>query len=168
MMKQGTQRMKMQLLVLACAVLAIAGHAQPKSPVRMGIAINMGGTLKAPERLGAGLDLRLQKSLGSGISGIATTGYYRFFKPDKGSRDIGLVPLKAGLKYFPARNVYAAAEVGVGIATQHGQETSFVFSPSVGLAFAQGFDISMKYENFTTYNGYLQQLALRLAYGFKL
>ena len=58
--------------------------------------------------------------------------------------------------------------MGAGFGTKKGAGTSFVYSPSFGLAFGDGFDVSLKYENFTDYDGYAQQLALRFAYGFKL
>ena len=98
----------------------------------------------------------------------ANNNLKEFFKTNKTNEGFGIIPLKAGLKFFPTKNVYIAAEAGAGFGTKKGAGTSFVYSPSIGLAFGDGFDASLKYENFTDYNGYAQQLALRLAYGFKL
>ena len=77
------------------------------------------------------------------------------------------VPIKAGLKVFPGKNVYLAGELGVGLGIESGVGTSFVYSPSVGVIIAKDWDLSLKYEHFTKYTE-TQQLALRVAYGFKL
>jgi len=166
-MMKRKQGMQFLLLFMICAATAINAKAQ-SGPLRMGIGVNAGSTLKSPVRTTLGADLRLQQSLGEGVSGILTTGYYQFFKANKYNKGFGIVPLKVGLKYFPVKNVYIAGEVGAGFGTRSGANVSFVYSPSFGLAFGDGFDASLKYESFTGYNGYANQLALRIAYGFKL
>lgn len=160
---------KIVLVLCLAAVLfsSLSTQAQKSNPLRFGIGANIGSTLKDPTRLAAGLDARLQAPFGNSISGILTTGYYQLFKNDN-IGGTGIIPVKAGLKYFPARNVYIAGEVGIGLITNKNAPSSFVYSPSVGFAFANGFDISLKYEDYTKYDGYASQLALRFAYGFKL
>ena len=159
------------VLFMATALTSsITSKAQKGNPLRFGIGINGGSTLKDPTQFTLGADARVQIPLGNSFSAIGTTGYYHFFKnEDKGIPEgVGVVPVKVGLKYFPVKNVYVAGEAGVGFFTKGDNNTSFVYSPSVGLAFANGLDISLKYEDFTKYEGYASQLALRLAYGFKL
>lgn len=159
--------MQLGVIIWICVVTAISAKAQ-NNPLRLGVGVDVGSTLKSPVRTTLGADLRLQQSLGEGVSGILTTGYYQFFKANKYNKGFGIVPLKVGLKYFPAKNIYIAGEVGAGFGTRKGAGVSFVYSPSFGLAFGDGFDASLKYESFTGYNGYANQLALRVAYGFKL
>lgn len=161
------QWMQLAVIVTICFATVINVKAQD-GPARMGVGVNIGSTLKDPVRTTAGVDLRLQQGFGNSVSGILTTGYYQFFKANKNNEGFGIIPLKVGLKYFPAKNIYIAGEVGAGFGTKSGAGTSFVYSPSFGLAFGDGFDVSLKYEDFTKYNGYAQQLALRIAYGFKL
>jgi hypothetical protein len=167
MMMKTKQWMQFAVMMLICVITAMSAKAQ-NSPLRMGVGVDVGSTLKKPARTTLGFDLRLQKSIGNGVSGILTTGYYQFFKANKYNEGFGIIPLKVGLKYFPVKNIYVAGEIGAGFGTKSGTGTSFVYSPSFGLAFGDGFDVSLKYENFTDYNGYAQQLALRFAYGFKL
>ncbi len=168
-MRQTKPWMQAVMIVLMYIVTAVHANAQKgDGPLRLGVGVDLGSTLKKPTRTTLGVDLRLQKGFGNGLSGILTSGYYQFFKINKNNEGFGIIPLKAGLKYFPAKNIYVAGEVGAGFGTKNGAGTSFVYSPSFGLAFGDGFDVSIKYENFTDYNGYAQQLALRFAYGFKL
>ncbi len=155
-------------LILTAVVFCQNVNAQSKNPLRLGIGIDAGSTLKDPNQFVLGADARFQIPIGNSFSGIVTAGYSHFFKNDKAGEGFGIIPVKAGLKYFPVKNVYIAGEAGIGIGTKENQQSSFVYSPSVGLAFGNGLDISLKYEDFTKYNGYASQLALRLAYGFKL
>jgi hypothetical protein len=161
------KKLGMQLAaIMFFAAIAIGAKAQ-SGPLRMGVGVSIGPTLKSPSRVTAGADLRLQQSFGKGVSGILTTGYYQFFETNN-YEGFGIVPLKVGAKYFLVKNVYIAGEIGAGFGTRNGTGTSFVYSPSFGLAFGDGFDASLKYENYTKYEGNAQLLALRFAYGFKL
>ncbi len=155
--------------LLVFALLSNRLNAQNSGP-RLGIGIDAGSTLKDPTKVVLGLDARLQQSLGNSVSGILTTGYYHFLKSDKSGDGFGIIPLKIGLKIFPVKNFYVAGEAGAGFGTKNGLGTSFIYSPSAGLAFGSGFDVSIKYEGYAhkEYHGYYNQLALRLAYGFKL
>ena len=155
--------------VIAALIFSVNSNAQKNNPIHFGVGIDGGSTLKYPTRAVLGADARLQIPIGNSFSAIATTGYYHFLKnKDKGIPATGVVPVKLGLKYFPVKNFYIAGEAGAGFFTKGDNNTSFVYSPSVGMAFANGLDISLKYEDYTKYNGYASQLALRLAYGFKL
>lgn len=159
------------LMVFGMLSATTALRAQDNDgPLRMGIGINGGTTLKDPTKVVLGADVRLQKSFGNSLSGILTTGYYHFLKSDKSGAGFGIIPLKAGVKIFPVKNVYVAGEVGAGFGTKEDMGTAFIYSPSVGLAFGSGFDISLKYEGYAhkDWDSYANQLALRLAYGFKL
>ncbi|BAV09350.1 hypothetical protein [Filimonas lacunae] len=151
-------------LVIIC-FLAISASAQ-KYPWRLGIGVAGGMGTKDPNPFVLGGDLRFQKGLGNSVSAIFTTGYTHFFKKD-GVSSLGFVPVKAGFKVFPTKNFYFNAEAGAGFGTTKGLGTSFVWSPALGFAFGSGWDISVKYEEFTKYD-YTKQVALRLAYGFKL
>ena len=159
------------LFVVTALISSVSVSAQKGTPLRLGIGIDAGSTIKDPSRFTLGADARLQIPLGNSFSAIATTGYYHFFKnEDKGiTEGVGIIPLKGGLKYFPVKDFYIAGEVGVGFLTKDADDnTSFVYSPSVGFAFANGLDVSLKYEDYTKYEGYASPLALRIAYGFKL
>src|SRR3954467_12747382 len=145
------QSLQFVVMVMIFAATVMSAKAQNGGP-RLGIGVNIGSTLKDPTRAVLGADLRLQQPFGNSVSGILTTGYYHFFKANGYNDGFGIIPLKAGLKIFPTRNVYFAGEVGAGFGTKKGAGTSFVYSPSLGLAFGGGFDVSLKYENFTDYN----------------
>ena len=157
--------MKPLFALTVICFLAISANAQ-QYPWRLGIGVSGGIGTQDPNPFVLGGDLRLQKGLGNSVSVIFTTGYTNFFKKAPYS-NMGFVPLKAGFKVFPIKNFYLNAEAGAGFGTTKGLGTSFVWSPAVGFAFGSGWDVSVKSEDFTKYE-YTKQVALRLAYGFKL
>lgn len=159
-------------LAVAFLLTAIFASAQTDKPLRLGISIIPGASLNNPTGFVLGADVRLQQGFGnSNVSWILTTGYTHFFETKQNGIVMfpatSFIPLKAGLKVFPAANVYLAGEIGAGFGIETGVGTSFVYSPSIGIIVAKDWDLSIKYEHFTKYNE-TQQLALRVAYGFKL
>jgi hypothetical protein len=129
-MRKTKQWMQLAIVIMICATTAITAKAQNGEP-RLGVGVNVGSTLKSPARTTLGFDLRLQKSFGKGISGILTSGYYEFFKADDYNKGFGVIPLKAGLKYFPVKNIYIGGEAGAGFGTRKGAGTSFVSSTKI-------------------------------------
>lgn len=163
-----TSRMKLRTVVAAILLVtgltAQAQSEQSREPLRLGVSIMPGVSLNNPSNFVLGADLRLQQSIGNSVSWILTSGYTHFFW-DGGHT--GYIPVKGGLKVFATPALYFAGEAGAGFGTQSGTGTSFVYSPSIGTIVARDWDISVKYEDFTKYSA-TKQLALRVAYGFKL
>lgn len=139
---------------------------------RLGVGVNLGTTLGDFDNtygLTLGGDLKLQRDITESLSGTLTTGYNNFFAKDAFVKDLGYVPLKAGLKVFPTKGFYFSAEVGAGFASQKVFGTGFLYSPGLGVAFAKNYDISARYEAVNFKNDVtLGQVALRLAYAFSL
>jgi len=109
-------------------------------------------------------------------------GYNDFFvKKDLGGTDMKLVPLKAGLKYFPIGNIfYVQGEAGVSILTNKtdlnaDKSAAFVYAPQVGvllkIAPKNYIDLGVRFEGTSSfYNGgnNANFLGLRAAYSFGL
>src|SRR3954454_8229443 len=106
-MMKKKQWLQLAAVVMICAATVMSAKAQSGGP-RLGIGVDVGSTLKSPARTALGADLRLQQPFGQGLSGILTTGYYQFFKANSYNPGFGIIPLKAGLKYFLVKNVYIA------------------------------------------------------------
>lgn len=159
-------------LVATFLLAGIYGIGQSKEPLRLGVSVMPGISLNNPSGFVLGADLRLQQRISnSNVSWILTSGYTHFFETKKNNVVVmgstGFIPVKAGLKVFPSANFYLAGEIGAGFGTTSGVGTSFVYSPSIGIIVNKDWDLSIKYESFTKYTE-TQQLALRVAYGFKL
>jgi hypothetical protein len=148
-------------------------HAQTQPGYKLEFGVNTGKTTANPSIGLLGFDIRLEKSFTDRLSGTLTAGYqhkfdygppiqkdgYEYLPPP---RDV--IPVKAGLKFFVQDEIYLGGEAGIGFA--HGNN-SFLYSPSVGYAFKNGLDMSVKYESYSK-NTTASNLSIRLAYGIKL
>lgn len=145
-------------------------HAQTENPLRIGFGISNGiPTTSNPFSYALGGDIKLQKNIGTGVAATFSAGFNHYFETK--NFDVyptyptpwNSIPVKLGLKAFMVNNVYLAAEAGAGFFLEGGKPT-FIWSPSVGMAFKSGLDLSVKYENFNKYKA-LNQVAFRVAYG---
>jgi len=94
--------------------------------------------------------------------------------------DFHLIPVKAGLKYFPISNFYVQGEAGAAFLLNKSdvganKSTAFVYAPQIGVQFpvsASSFiDAGIRYEATTKYAtgvdaSKVNFIGLRVAYGF--
>lgn len=133
---------------------------------RLGFGLNGGLATGDYFNWGLGGDVRLQYDLTTKTSLTLTTGFTNLFG-DGDIKDLGYIPAKAGFKAFVWEDqFYVLGEVGAGFAVTNGyNETTFLWAPGVGYAL-NPIDISVRYEG--TNDFHADQIALRIAYGFKL
>ncbi|MDA6068574.1 hypothetical protein NJT12_02975 [Flavobacterium sp. AC] len=137
---------------------------------RLGFGVNGGIPTDNDYRWSLGGDVRLQYDLSKSTSLTLTTGFTNLFMKDKDgveAKDLGFIPAKAGFKAFIWEDqFYVLGEVGAGFAvTNDYNQTTFLWAPGIGYA-NKYIDISVRYEDYNKFN--TNQVALRLAYGFKL
>jgi hypothetical protein len=168
------------LLCLFSATTAFAQEAEKKNydqGFRLGFGLSGGLPLQDPYDLNIGGDVRLQYDLSTKYSLTLTTGFNNFFVSGK-DNDLGYIPVKGGFKAFVLKDkLYILAEIGGAFAVTNGyDQTSLLLSPGIGYA-NEYFDASLRYEHYTdfpilnddnTTGTGLGQIALRLAYGFRL
>ena len=157
------------LLLILCSPKA---RAQTDNGLSLGFGINAGIAPTNAFKYTLGGDIRLQKDINKHFAATLTTGFTHFFEKDHFDKypqygsPYNVIPVKAGLKYFVTNNFYLGGEAGAGLAFEQ-WGTSFLWSPSVGLAFKNGIDISAKYEDYTR-DKMTKNIGLRLAYSFDL
>lgn len=134
---------------------------------------NLGGSIQ--------MDIPIVQSLYVTVN----AGYNNFFIKDEfkqqGGHNMQLIPVKAGLKYFPVGNVfYVQGEAGVSFLAnktdlQANKSTAFVYAPQIGalipLAPKNYLDVGFRWESTSSfYDGgsYANFLGLRVAYAFGL
>ena len=173
--------MKKSIKFIASAAAAVAlvfinseTNAQTTEPAgdsratRLGIGFSVGAPTTDGYDLGLGGDVRLQKDFSGNVSGIISAGYTNFSFDGEESGSIGFIPVKAGLKVFPLAKFYISGELGAGFGTDDGQKTAFIWSPGIGYGFNNGLDLGARFEEFSRDGGKVAQVALRIAYGFRL
>ena len=93
--------------------------------------------------------------------------------------NIQLLPVKAGLKYFPISNFYVQGDAGAAFALNKSnvgfdKSAAFVYAPQIGVQFPLGgksyIDAGVRYEGTTKFNSATDEkvnfIGLRVAYAF--
>jgi len=190
--------MKNKTKFLAIAVTAVSifftSQVKAQTPTankwRFGIGVEGGiptGNASDFSKFELGGTARLQYGFSNNLALTLTSGYYNFFGKTyettvtdatstttisvKG-RSLGVVPVKAGIKWFFSNNLYLAGEAGAGFETHAivdggTKDTKLILSPGIGWA-NKHWDIGARYENFSGQSYNYGLAALRLAYGFGL
>lgn len=179
-------RPKIRLTLAACVLSAVSilgvkqANAQttPENKFRFGIGLELGaptGNASDFSHFELGATGRLQYGVTNNLALTLTSGYYNFFAAKKvysdgtviEPSDLGVVPLKAGIKAFFASNLYFGTEVGVGFETIHDGNTKLIVAPAIGFA-NKTWDVGLRYENFSGQSYSYGLVGLRVAYGFEL
>jgi hypothetical protein len=164
---------KIKVLFVFAIALLFANNTQAQETksfdqgFRLGIGLNGGlPTNNDTYNWALGGDVRLQYDLSKKTSVTLTTGFTNLFI-DQNVKDLGFIPIKAGFKAFVWEDqFYVLGEVGGGIAVTNGYDkNTYIWAPGIGYV-NKAIDISLRYEAYTEYD--TNQIALRVAYGFKL
>ena len=143
---------------------------------RLGFGFNGGFIPDDLYDFAIGGDIRLQYDFSKKTSITLTTGFTNLFVSNE--KDLGFIPVKGGFKMFWWEDrFYALAEVGVGFPVTNDYDdtvdNTLIISPGIGYA-TKYVDLSLRYEHYTEFPSNdgldrgMGQIALRLAYGFRL
>jgi len=143
---------------------------------KLGFGINAGYVTDDLYEWALGGDIRAQYDFSKRTSITLTTGFTNLFIGDD-VKDLGFIPVKAGFKYFFWEDqFYALGEIGAGFPVTNDYsgvvDNTLILSPGIGYA-TKYVDLSLRYEHYSDFptqdgGSGVGQLALRLAYGFKL
>ncbi|MGF7074518.1 outer membrane beta-barrel protein [Mucilaginibacter sp. R-33] len=196
---------KVSALALAFAGLAFGAKAQTSTPTTTATTST---TTKSGIRYSIGVDAgiplgdfkdRYKWNLGGSVQAdipvvsnqlfvTVNAGYNNIFGKNDvvvgnttvSPTDFHLIPVKAGLKYFPISNFYVQGEAGAAFLLNKSdvganKSTAFVYAPQIGVQFpvsASSFiDAGIRYEATTKYAtgvdaSKVNFIGLRVAYGF--
>jgi hypothetical protein len=164
---------KIKVLFVFAIALLFANNSQAQETksfdqgFRLGLGLNGGmPTDNDTYNWSLGGDVRLQYDFSKKTSVTLTTGFTNLFI-NQDVKDLGFIPIKAGFKAFVWEDqFYILGEVGGGIAVTNGYDkNTYIWAPGIGYV-NKAIDISLRYEAYTEYD--TDQIALRVAYGFKL
>lgn len=186
--------LKIAALVLAFAGLSYSAKAQTtptttstttKSGIRYSIGVETGipiGDFKDTHKWNLGGSVQADIPVAQQLFVTVNAGFNNFFGKTITGVDvpnIQLIPVKAGLKFFPIENFYVQGEAGAAFLLNKDyfddKSVAFVWAPQVGVQFpvsASGnfIDAGIRYESTSNFvsnvNSKAQFLGLRLAYGF--
>ncbi|WP_235985840.1 outer membrane beta-barrel protein [Mucilaginibacter segetis] len=188
--------LKITALVLALAGLSYGAKAQTtnSNKVKYSIGVDAGvptGNFNDGYKWNLGGSAQADIPVTSQLFVTVNAGYNNFFGETLNSSnsssvttvevpDVHLLPVKAGLKFFPVANFYIQGEAGAAFLLNksdffNDKSTAFVYAPQIGVQFpvsATNFiDAGIRYEATTKYsstfdNSKVNFVGVRVAYGF--
>jgi hypothetical protein len=170
--------MKKIFLVFGISALCTGAFAQKKGDnnVRFSIGPEIGfatGNFNLTHSVGIGVTAQGEVNVAESANVTLTTGYMSYAGKSLGSgikyKAQGIIPLKAGIKYFLSQGFYGAAQLGVGI-FNNGSGTALAYTPMLGYEFdtksGKAVDASFKYDGYSKNGSGLGSIGARLAYRF--
>jgi hypothetical protein len=155
----------------------------------LGIETGLGlGNFKDTHKSNIGATLQADLPVSDRFYANLNTGYVDFIGRDQVSgtgisaHDIHLLPVMAGLKYFPISRLYIQGDAGVAFALNkselgYASTGAFVYVTQIGYQFTISgksfLDAGVRYEGTSSYDRYvaytkINQIGLRFAYGLAL
>jgi hypothetical protein len=187
---------KFSALVVAFAGLALGAKAQTTQPstvsgtsngVRFSVGVDAGlptGNLSNSYNWSLGGSVQADIPVISQLAVTINAGYNNLYGKDLAGTNLSapniqLLPVKAGLKFFPVDHLYIQGEAGAAFAlnktaANFNNSAAFIYAPQVGYQFPIGgsiIDAGVRYEASSQFasgndNSKVNFVALRLAYGF--
>ena len=167
-------RMK-KLIILLLLFCCFKASAQAIINKAFSAAFELGIPSNSVFNIGTGASAKFELPIASPVSLSLTGGITSMFYKSNlfnSSRTPGaavFVPLKAGVRYFFNRGVYAEGEAGTAIETNYAKQNVFAFSIGPGfiapVGEKNGIDISFRYEDWANQ---VRQTAIHIAYRFGL
>ena len=192
--------LKISALVLAFAGFAFGAKAQTTTPAKTstttsnGVILSVGVDAGIPTgKLSDSYNWNLGGSLQADIPVVqhqlfvtVNAGYNNIFGKNNidntglDATNIQLLPVKAGLKFFPVSNFYIQGEAGAAFLLNKSDladnnSAAFIYAPQVGVQFPLGgksyIDAGIRYEASTKFNSNVDDskvnfFGLRVAYAF--
>lgn len=160
----------MKKLIFSFAVLllsTIVANAQSERPFSAEIGLDLAipaSNLKGYS-IGAGIDALGQYMVTDKVGITADAGYTALF-PKSGGKNLGIIPIRAGIRFYPTDNFYLAGKAGVGIITIPGDNyTSTAYSFGGGYMLSRAADLGVTYDGYSK-AGSFGLVNLRIAYKF--
>jgi hypothetical protein len=176
-MKTLIRSMALAFIVIALLSLQTSAQTTSKGAFKLGLGVE-GADPTGSALIGAnfilGGNIRLQYGVSDNFALTLTTGADHFFtkiNPVTGTRyqGYGVIPVKGGIKWFFVHGIYLGGELGFAeeVSSTKFGPTRLDWSPGLGIA-NQHWDLSARYENFSSEGANYGMVAIRLAYGFAL
>ncbi|MBS1510007.1 MAG: hypothetical protein JST86_04150 [Bacteroidetes bacterium] len=171
----------MKRLLLATAICALCTTAMAQNKEEKKFNFSAGAELgiatsdfSLTHSIGIGATIQAENNVAKGTNITLTTGYLTYNGKSAGAgikyKAAGIIPLKAGVKFFLSEGFYGAAQLGAGFFSGWGNGAAFAYTPVLGYEFntksGTAVDASFKYDGYAKNGTSLGSVGVRVAYRF--
>ena len=165
----------MKKLLLAVVIIAgtfTASYAQTGFKAGGGINLAIPANNLKSYSIGAGLDLMAHYGFTDALALTGDVGYTAMFaKKEFEDLKFNVIPLRAGLRFYPSPNFFLAGKAGVGFLNVTAPNNVKSNTTATAYSFGAGYAMDDKLEIGATYDGYSKNgsfgiVNIRLGYWF--
>ena len=143
--------MKKAFLAAAFVVAGFIGAKAQDEGFRFGAGVKAAapiGDFGKVSSFGIGAEVQGEYMFSANFSGLGSIGYTHYLEKDDSGADGGIVPILAGIRFYPAPEFFVGAKAGVAISTSKGGGSAFNYLPHIGYN-SESFQISLGYDAWT-------------------
>ncbi len=134
-----------------------------------GIHVDIPASNMDANSMGVGFDVLGQYGFTDNLAVVFDAGYTNYMVKSKykdlGFKSSGIIPIRAGIRYFPTSKIYINGKGGVGIGTGEGSTTMTAYSFGAGYMVTSKIDVSASYDGYSK-NGSMGSVGVRVGYFF--
>lgn len=158
--------MKKVLLGAIILFAAVAANAQ-SSGLKFGIGLDLGIPAHnlSGSSIAAGADLMAEYGIAKEVALTGDIGYTALFAKS-GGKTTNIIPLRAGIRFYPGSNFFVAGKIGAGFLSGNGSVTTTAYSLGGGFKIDNQLELGASYDGYSK-NGTVGLVNIRLGYFFK-
>ena len=157
----------MKKIILGAVVLFTVVSAKAQSSnLKFGIGLdlgipahNLGGS-----SIAAGADLMAEYGISKEVALTGDVGYTALFAKN-GGKTTNIIPLRAGLRFYPGSNFFIGGKIGAGFLSGNGSVTTTAYSLGGGFKIDKQLELGASYDGYSK-NGTVGLVNFRLGYFF--
>lgn len=129
--------MRKLFVVITVISISLAGEAQT-AKTQVGAGIRLGRTVGDYKKFFSsvfGAELQVEHRFSSKISGLFTTGHFRYFGKEVDGFNVdhtGMIPVLVGARVYPLNSLFVGGRFGLGIVTKGTANSAFNYEPQIG------------------------------------
>ena len=147
------QKNNMKKIIILSLFTAFYLNSVAQGPIN-GFKVGGGLSVVAPVgnlegySVGVGVDLLGQYGISSQFAITADAGYTTLFPKNKDAESFNIIPLRAGIRFYPSSKLYLGGKAGIAIMTMKDSDSQSNFAYSVGGGFRMDnkLDIGLSYD----------------------
>lgn len=155
-----------KVFVCAFVLLAAVSTKAQSSALKFGVGLNLGIPAHnlSGSSIAAGADIMAHYSASKQVAITGDVGYTALFAKN-GGKTTNIIPLRAGLRFYPSNNFFVAGKIGAGFLSGNGSVTTTAYSFGAGYKMDSQLEIGASYDGYSK-NGTIGLVNIRLGYFF--
>lgn len=157
----------MKKVLLASLILfSVVSTKAQSSDLTFGVGLDLGIPAHnlSGSSIAAGFDVMAHYSVSKEVAITGDVGYTALFAKS-GGKTTNIIPLRAGIRFYPGSNFFVGGKIGAGFLSGNGSVTTTAYSLGGGFKIDKQLELGASYDGYSK-NGTVGLVNIRLGYFF--